>query len=277
MQEDVRPVVPDEAEGLGGQLPLLMARLKAEAVVASPPDERPDRLRPSTISLLPELFQPRAMAESHIHELTGIAKSGRFFDAVEVIQVGRKVYLVDGHHRIEAYARAKVGVPVPVTYFEGTVEDAVLEAGRANSKAKLTMSNQERQDYAWRLVKMGTYKRGEIVAASSISLRQVAIMRQVVTAIGEDALDCDAWWKARRLAEGKASFALSPDELEERLEAQASDYARRMAKTFSTKLANNPELAARALDIYFGRKLPDLMRYLRDYVGDEETDEDPDF
>ena len=50
-----------------------------------------------------------------------------------------------------------------------------------------------------------------------------------------------------------------------------------MAKHFSTKLANNTDLAARALSIYFGRKLPELVISLRGYVGKEETDEDPDF
>ena len=215
MQETVTPAAANEAAGAGSKLTALLARLKAEAEATPAREVLPDRLPPSAITLLPELFQPRAMAESHLHELTGIAKSGRVFDPVEVLQVGQRVYLVDGHHRMEAYARAKVGVPVPVTYFKGTIEDAVLEAGRANSRAKLTMSNQERQDYAWRLVKMGGYKAAQIVTASSISRRQVFAMRKVASALGEDAIDCEWWWKARRLAEGKAATPFAPEEMEE--------------------------------------------------------------
>lgn len=260
-------VADDQAVADSYEPSRLLAMLKAEAAAAPAPDALPDFLPLSAITCLQALFQPRGMLDNHVHELAGIAKSGRMLEALEVIQIGQTAYLVDGHHRMEAYRRAKVVEPVPVTYFAGTIEEAVLESGRANSRAKLTMSNQERQDYAWRLVKMGGYKGAQIIAASSISLRQVAAMRKVLKALGEEAFDCDAWWKARNLAVGKAGLPLSDDELEERLEAQAIDYANRMAKTFSTKLAQNPELAARALNIYFGRNLPELVSHLRDFVG----------
>jgi ParB-like chromosome segregation protein Spo0J len=63
-------------------------------------------------------------------------------EAVTVIQVGDKAVLIDGHHRVAAYGLAKATSAVPVKYFEGTLEEAVLEAGSANSKAKLPMNNQ---------------------------------------------------------------------------------------------------------------------------------------
>ena len=252
----------------------LLARLKAEAAATPVPEAMPERLPPSEITLLPELFQPRGMADSHIHTLTGVAKSGRVFEAVEVIQVGQTVYLVDGHHRMEAYARAEVTQPIPVAYFNGTIEEAVLEAGRANSRAKLPMANHERQNYAWRLVKMGRYRGTQIVNASSVSLRQVAYMRKVAKALGDDALDCTSWYRAMRMAKGLSLPSLSHEEMEEWLDSQAADFANRMTETFSTKLAHNPDLAARALSIYFGRKLPELLRSLRDYVDEEDSDDD---
>lgn len=49
-----------------------------------------------------------------------------------------------------------------------------------------------------------------------------------------------------------------------------------MAKTFSTKLANNPELAARAFNIYFDRKLPELL-HLREFVAEDDSDDSSDY
>lgn len=54
-----------------------------------------------------------------------------------------------------------------------------------------------------------------------------------------------------------------------------------MRKEFTGKLIANPELAARALNIYFGRKLPELFNELRPYISDvdaqEQDDENDDF
>jgi len=250
----------------------VLADLKARAAEPAPV-ALPDHLPLSAITLLPELFQPRGMAEWHIQELARAAKSGRALDPVTVVQVGASAILIDGHHRVEAYRRAKVSTPVPVCYFTGTLEEAVLEAGRANSRAKLSMSVQERMDYAWRLVRMGGYSKKQVVDAAVVSDGQVGSMRRVLKALGAEAFGCDSWWGARKQAEGKAG-PLTDEEREDKLEAQAIDYANRLAKEFSTKLATNPALAAKALDIYFGRKLPSLMRFLDDYVGQYQTEDE---
>ncbi|MBC7950586.1 MAG: hypothetical protein H7Z12_02030 [Rhodospirillaceae bacterium] len=190
---------------------------------------------------------------------------------------GDTAYLVDGHHRREAYLNAKVTQPIPVTYFTGSVEEAVLEAGRANSKAKQPMTNTERQDFAWRLVRLGSYTRNQVAEAAGVSVRQVATMREVLKQLGEDAFEYESWWKARTVASGRESSSFDSDEeREEWLEAWDSDLASRMRKEFTGKLIANPELAARALNIYFGRKLPDLFSELRQYVSEGDTQEQAD-
>ena len=250
----------------------MLAQLKALAATEPAPELLPDHLPLTDIKTMTALFQPRGLVDNHVHDLTRLAKSGRMFDPVEVIQIGRTAYLVDGHHRREAYIQAKVSKAIPVKYFNGTVEEAVLEAGLANSKAKQPMANTERMDFAWRLVKMNTYNRKQIAESAGVSVRQIATMRDVLKTLGVDAFDHDSWWAARNAAAGKAGPDLSEDEREEWLEAQASDYARRLREEFTGKLISNPELAARALNIYFGRKLPTLLYELRQYVPD---DEDP--
>lgn len=268
-----------DAEGVAFEPSTLLAELKAMAAEESIPDSLPDHLPLSAITTLTPLFQPRGLVENHVHDLTRVVKSGRMFDPLEVIQVGGTAYLVDGHHRREAYKLGKVTQPIPVAYFSGSVEEAVLQAGRANSKAKQPMTNTERMDFAWRLVRMGGYTRKQVAEAAGVSVRQVATMRDALKALGADAFDHASWWSAREAAAGRSGSDLTDDEREERLEAQASDYASRLRKEFSGKLIANPELAARALSIYFGRKLPEVFRELRQHIAevDAEDEEDSDF
>ncbi len=264
------------AEASESQAASLMARLKAEVAASSNPEPLPDRLPLNTNTLLPELFQPRGLSEQHVSELMRKPKSGHTLDPLTVFQVGRKAYLIDGHHRITAYKRAKFSEPVPVVFFEGTVDQTVLEAGRANSRAKLTMSTQERMDYAWRLVRMDGYSKPEIMEAASVSDGQVATMRRALKLLGDEANDSDSWMKAKRQAEGKKGLELSPDEIEEWREAEAQRMADRLAAALSNRMANRPEIAAHALSIHFGRRLPQLFRTLREYVADVALEDDED-
>ncbi|TIM73751.1 MAG: hypothetical protein E5Y60_11415 [Mesorhizobium sp.] len=45
-----------------------------------------------------------------------------------------------------------------------------------------------------------------------------------------------------------------------------------MAKMFSTKMADNPQVAALALEKYFGRRLPEVWRELREFVDVREIE-----
>ena len=82
------------------------------------------------ISLVPELFQPRDMSEKHIGDLARIIETSGAVDAVTVFQLPERVVLVDGHHRHEAYRRArKAPEVIPVVYFKGSLKEAVLAAG----------------------------------------------------------------------------------------------------------------------------------------------------
>jgi len=64
------------------------------------------------------------------------------------------------------------------------------------------------------------------------------------------------------------------------LEERAQRFADNIAKAISTKLANNPEIMARALQIYLGRNAEDVGRELLhlcgagEHMGDLSDDED---
>lgn len=247
----------------------LLAGLRSMA--ASPqPAEKPYTLPLASIVTMPGLFQPRGEDERHISELVRAIKTRGQVEPVTVMQIGGKAVLIDGHHRVVAYGLAKATSSIPVRYFEGTLEDAVLEAGRANSKAKLPMNNQDRQNYAWRLVVMGTYSKKQIMDAAAVSDGQVSVMRRVKKALGSAAYDAGSWWRAQRDAKGVASADFNEDDRERWLEEQAQHYADRLSKEFGSKLPGNPEVAARALSIHFGRRLGALVGEMRAFVPEDD-------
>lgn len=227
----------------------------------------PDHLPPKAIKRLEALFQPRALAESHLSELRQVLGRGAVFDPLLIFQVGTDPYVIDGHHRLTAYERAKVTAPVPVRYFAGTVRAAMVEAGALNHKAKLPMDNQARVNRAWRLVLLGGFSKREESEGSGVSESQVAKMRRAKKELGDAAGQYETWWRAHRAFMGLPTATLDDDELEAWIERQAGDYALRLRQQFGSKLTDNIEVAARTLEVYFGRRLPDLLAELRPITG----------
>lgn len=273
------PVAEGASEEHAYELAKTLERLEAEARVGAS-GSRPVRVPVSEIETLPELFQPRGrveLDEHHVGELERGLKISGDLDPILVKWIDAKAHLIDGHHRLEAYRRSGDGRLIPVRAFDGSVKEAVLEAGRANSRAKLPMSPKERQSYAWRLVLLGGYTKSKTAEAAGISERQVAIMRDAKRKLGGDAFDCRDWWRAKRMADGISTTSRTEDEEEAWLEQQAEHFAARLAEAFSTKLAANPEMAARALSIYFGRNLGRVVAELREMVPELEDDPEADF
>jgi hypothetical protein len=202
-------------------------------------------------------------------------KAGRTLPAVLVYRAGGRNLLLDGHHRIEAYRAAKVAAPVPVEWFKGTPGEAILEARARNSATKLPMSSAERHDDAWRLVRLGRHSKAEICGAANVSRGSVDAMRKALRALGPDeAIECKTWRRARAQAEGKGGKQdMTTDERQAWLDELADGWADRLAKTFGTKMASQPEVAAVALAHHFGRRLPELARYLRDHLPEDEDRE----
>lgn len=228
-----------------------------------------------TIHQLPELFQPRGMApdEKHIQDLVKAIKNNNGpLDPVEVIQVGQETFLIDGHHRMIAYAVAEFPHEIPVRHFKGTVVEAVALSGKANTKAKLNMSQEQRVNYAWMLVRLDGYSAGKpgtlyskamISESASVANRTVGSMREVFKKLGDTASDYETWNAARSAASGKEYLEFEDDEAREQwLEAEAQGIADRMQRTFGNKLSRDPEITARALDKYFGRRLPEITHQL---------------
>jgi len=154
------------------------------------------------------------------------------------------------------------------------VAQAIAESGRENCKTKLPMTNSERQDYAWRLTKMGLHSRAEVAKAAGVGPSQVAIMRGVLTKLGpERSAALAVWIDAKRISgkmdgEGREVDATY-------LEALAQSYADRLHKEFGSQFTGNIEMCARALEIHLGPdRAGELVAILQEGLpDDEETDE----
>ena len=154
--------------------------------------------------------------------------------------------------------------PSQLSISRGRPKEAVWAAGRENAKAKLPMTSRERQNYAWRLTVMDSYSKSMIASAACISDGQVGIMRRVRKALGDNAGTCRSWWEALSTARGQERFEMDEDAREVWKQEQAESYAERMAKACGRKLPNQPEIAALALERYFGRRVEELVNELLD-------------
>jgi ParB-like chromosome segregation protein Spo0J len=250
-----------------------LAELLEEAK-SGQPHPRPSRLPLDAITKMPELFQPRGMSEKHIGDLSRAIQNFGEVDPIIVLPVGERAILIDGHHRFEAYERTAKVAEVPVSYFEGTPEEAVLVAGQANSKAKLPMTSQERQNFAWRLVQLNQHSKAKIAQAAGVSEAQVANMRVVRKKLGEEAFDYTSWFRARHHAQGHDDDPMSEDDREQWKQDLADRFADRLARTFSTTLADRPEIAAMALASYFGRRLQEVVDELQGFLPEDDEDDE---
>lgn len=235
-----------------------------------------------------ELFQPRDLGtdtgskEQHIRTLMDAiySESGNRLDPVVVWWSGLRWFVLDGHHRLEAYkrvndhGRVKIN-QIPVKIFEGDLVAAMSEATRLNSKDKLAMTKDDKYNRAWLFVAMdrGLSKR-EISKICKIGSATVARMRSKLKEIQElhhnDWLGvCTEmkWYEARNYPHRDRVI---DDEWTQR---QAKEWAERLARTFGKKPCSQPEIFADALEMYSKR----LFDALVDYLKDCDFEENPDF
>jgi hypothetical protein len=250
-----------------------------ERLSGKPVGPYPASLPRSDIKQLPDIFQPRhkKLDVRHVEELAKLIKRGVSVDPVVVYPMADGFVLIDGHHRVAAYKQAGGTKAIPVKVFDGTLEEAVLASGLVNGRTRLPMTKTERMDYAWRLIKFERYSKAQVCEASSVSDGQVGKMRRVFRHLGEYAEAYDTWEEARKADQVVCNEPLSDDELDAKLERKAQKMADQLAQTFGSRLAKNPEVTARALEIHLGRRAPDVANELAHLTDqDDPYDEDDD-
>jgi ParB-like chromosome segregation protein Spo0J len=233
------------------------------ATVNARPKACPKSLPLGTIRVADKVFQWRMPSENivakedHIFDLANALRDReKPLDPILVFPVGERYYVVDGHHRINAYHSAKWKNPIPVMVFNGSFQDARIEAFRRNSKNKLAMTKQDKMEGTWRLVKEENLSISETSDATGASPSQISIMRNVWTRLCADQEHKD---DASELSWAQARMALAGIEIEvddewKQKEAQKLVDALLKAK-IGQGLMKHPDITARALSM-INERLP---------------------
>lgn len=241
------------------------------------PNPPPDELPLADLRIAPHFFQFRRadLIEYHVADLVSALKRGDPLDRIAVWYSTAGPVVIDGHHRLEAYRRANWCEPVPITLVAGGFAEARMYAASENSKAKLALTSAERSDAAWVLV-AGDYSLSQrrVAAVANVSLGTVNRMVEVARRLreqGTDPASIGQWAKARRSVDGQGVQEFD----EERLEAWARDWCDRLTRAFGTKAQSQPDVLAKALEMYYGERIGSLVVALP--RADEFWDEDSDF
>jgi hypothetical protein len=226
------------------------------------------------------LFQPRQEFEGHISELKAALKLHGGLDPILVGWTGKRVILIEGHHRYVAYERSGYKLkPVGVQWFIGPLNAAVEASIAANSKMKLPMTLQEKLNAAWRLVRLGGFSKAQIVRSAAISDGQIGKMRRVLAAHREEVIQVDEWSKAWKVAT-KRGEERTDEEHDEWIAMLVEQYQQKIHDAVGTKLSSNPEMMARVMARHCGRNFGQVFlaaKSLGLIEVDDEFDPEADF
>jgi hypothetical protein len=160
--------------------------LAKQAKKTKPPTATPKTLELSEIHVAPTVFQWRQTrrnimaSDLHTLDLARALQGGNApFDPLLVYLIGDKYYVLEGHHRVDAYRTVRWTNPVPVQVFSGTLEEACAAALELNSHNKLPMTREDKGEAAWKLTKtMPHLSIEEVHRLSTVSKRNVSYMRK---------------------------------------------------------------------------------------------------
>jgi hypothetical protein len=243
---------------------LLHQKITLEKRIAqgSPALEFPEVLPLQSIELIPEVFQHREdfqwASEDHIGTLAKSMKNStkaatkRPLEPLTVFWIGDGWILIDGHHRYKAYKLIEYVEPVPVMVFSGTLDQAIGQALKGNSKDKLAMSKSEKTNAAWRLVISTGLSLNQLVDVSTISKPTIALMRKVMRRLSESepdkVLDQLTWREALRKFQGREEEEFVPDP--EWRNKRTAAVAQTLSDTFGGEFKRKPEVFWEAVRKY---------------------------
>jgi hypothetical protein len=112
-----------------------------------------------------------------------------------------ELLLLDGVHRIAAYQAVGWLGPIPAIIVTCNRRAALRAALSGNSRRSLQLTQAERMDAAWRLVRESfapRYTVREIVAAADVSVRTVKYMRDRFRTMHEEGIEITGRWATDR-------------------------------------------------------------------------------
>lgn len=222
---------------------------------------------------MPDLYQARGPADSvggvvdsnHVAALITVLRGRRGADLepVTILVVGDDHILIDGHHRFAAYRREKRR-DIPVRYYGGSPKDALLEAGRENSKARLQMTKGQCSERAWSLLLSGCeWSAGQIALGAGISDRLVFKMRKRhkdYLAAGEE--PPSTWREVCREA-----FDADPDAVDKMAAQWAENIGKAVGTPSKFTSSGKVHILGKALILWSEALAGDLTKYLVEELG----------
>jgi hypothetical protein len=151
------------------------------------------QIQPQYIKERLELFQPRRPAwgtrtldAKYVNKLVTRIKRKGEIDPVWVVKLGHEWVVIDGHHRIAAYAKVKHPFPIKCEWFAGSVREAMDASLNHNEKIHLEMDQGDKAEAAWARTlldwdgKNWSSSKAQVVTLTGCGDGTVAHMRRVV-------------------------------------------------------------------------------------------------
>lgn len=227
--------------------------------------DSPTSLPPASLKVLTSLFQPRfdsiayapGISEGHVLGLARAAKGGADLDPLTVVAFGQDWYLVDGHHRLRAYAKVDRAAPIPVNVLvsdlkgDARVHWAVGASVADNKKTRLNMSSVDKADGAWRDVKARVGSKSETAAKHGVSETSIAKMRVARNALeaGGEAMSFLHSWRSAQLAVSRLNNADGANGQSDFRDKQRKVLAKRLKSVM--ELHPSPDLLAEGLEAFW--------------------------
>lgn len=232
-------------------------------------------------------FRHLPFRSDHVDDLVEAIKRVRYLDPLTVWERPEDgcLFVVEGHHRFEAYKRSGKVQAVPVIVHRCGFDDAQLLALEDNTKVRLPMTNDEKMDAAWRLVAKDmhkddgayTYTRKQIIQATGASRSTIANMRNVMQTLKRMDEDAPAsWGHAQMLARGADTEWTDEDR-----EAWDDKHRTKLKEVLASHavylLSRRPSLIIEAAEEFMGQQLFKDCMDAHGYTLVNADDEDPDF
>ena len=204
-------------------------------------------------------------------------------DPITVWCCGRRMIVLDGHYRLEAYIRYAEGqgIPlrkfaVPCEVFQGDPLAAWDYSATANRKVTAPLTTTERSNAAWKRVCL-SWKDGEwitskadLTALGLVGSNTISRMRRALIELtekgmleGRDPMEL-TWTEAERLYKGDPLHDHEFDASED--SPLVRDWADRLTRTFGKEAWRAPQLFYFAMELYS----PKMVESLKDYLTDDE-------
>ena len=250
------------------------------------PAELPSRMPVDTLTVLPELFQPRKTEEhgskrptrsardagvvfsEHVAKLAmHLGERGTDLDPILALRVGEQNIVIDGHHRRAAYIQ-KGRHDIPVQWFPGSPMAAYIEAGRQNFKDVAQSSEATKSQRAWDMVcSTLPWTREQIMTASAASRSNVGNMRRAFKEYKQRGEEPPGLWVDARRALRK-ELGNDDREREPRVSHNVTEWAKRLREGFpKLDTLGKAHMFAEALQKFSPRRAADIALWLVDELG----------